>query len=202
MARAVPDDAYCLERLGLTASDVDELVRENPSLRSFIIGYGAERRLARVVAADPLITDLGKPDDHDRRRKGDRLIGYRGRQFRLESKSLQSNSVKEDAGGRLRGLVQIDASDRREVRLADGSTVETTCLLVDDLDIVALNLFAFAHEWRFGFVAAADLPRTRHRPYSAYQRRQLLATSFKVSWPLEAPVFPTLRAALDSTIDR
>ena len=81
----------------------------------------------------------------------------------------------------------MDASDRRLVTLPDGSTIETTCLVPGKFDILAVNLFEFGHRWRFGFIRNRDLPRSRHKGYTDYQRENLLATGVPVTWPLTAP---------------
>lgn len=74
--------------------------------------------------------------------------------------------------------------------------METTCLLPGKFDILAINLFEFGQEWRFGFVRNQDLPRSRYRAYTDYQRENLIATSVKVTWPLVPPIvsdpFPLL----------
>jgi hypothetical protein len=52
---------------------------------------------------------------------------------------------------------------------------------------VAVNLFEFGQQWRFAFAKNSDLPRSRSQKYTAAQQQYLLATSVKVTWPLEAP---------------
>lgn len=194
------DHPYTLGRLGLSVADVDRMVADNPSLRSVLVGHAAEHHLLNLINDDPLVQDLGKPRDHDRGDKGDRRVRYRGHDLRVESKSLQSASVRRTGDGRFTGKAQIDASDRRPVQLPDGSTIETTCLLAGELDVVAVSLYAFDHAWRFGFIPAAHLPNSTHRAYSAYQRQHLLATALTVTWPLQAPLRETLREALDDAI--
>lgn len=112
----------------------------------------------------PGVSNVLKPDDHDRRRKGDRTVLYRGRTFIFESKSLQTSTVARAAEG-WTGRAQVDASDRREVALPDGSSVTTTCLRRGEFDILAVNVFEFSQRWRF------VLPRTRTCP-----RRRIAAT--------------------------
>ncbi len=85
------------------------------------------------------------------------------------------------------GKAQVDASDRREVILPDGSTVTTTCLLKGEFDILAVNVFAFEDTWRFVFAKNSDLPTSSYRNYTEYQRRHLLATLVEVHWPPKPP---------------
>lgn len=191
---------YSLANLDLSLDDLDRLVAQNPSLRSFLIGYAAEHHL-QASLADLGITDLGKPDDHDRTNKGDRLIEYEGEHFRLESKSLQSTSVAA-AGDTLKARAQIDASDRRDLELPNGETVATVCLLRSDLDVVAINLYAFTYTWEFAYIDAADLPICKARHLTHEQRRYLIATSVSVTYPLQAPFSRSLPEILTRIASR
>lgn len=179
-----------MDELGVTAVDIDEMVAENPSLRSFIAGYTAELMLSRTIKDQyqDLLHDLGKPDDHDRDRKGDRHYVFDGKLVRIESKSLQTASLKFDADGvPVSGKFQCDASDSREVRLSDGSTLRTTCLKVGEFDIVAVNLFGFFSQWRFAYAANEDLPRSKSHKYTKTQKAELLSTNVSITPELKAP---------------
>ncbi len=154
-----------------------------------VLGYLAELKLETLWLSSRQITSVGKPDDHDRSRKGDRLIRYRGADFIYESKSLQTTTVKSTPEGWI-GKAQVDASDRRTVTLPDGSSMATTCLLTNEFDILAVNVFAFENRWRFVFAKNSDLPRSRYRRYSDYQRSHLLATLVEVTWPPKPPFRP------------
>lgn len=63
-------------------------------------------------------------------------------------------------------------------------------LLRNELDILAVNVFAFENKWRFAFARNAELPGSRFRGYPAYQRAQLLATMVEVAWPPRPPFRP------------
>lgn len=99
-----------------------------------------------------------------------------------------------------RGRAQVDASDRRTVILADGSTLETTLLTVGDFDVLAVNCFAFGQEWNFVFAKNEDLPRSRYRNYTDEVRRQLIASLVTVSWPPEPPFTDNLITVLDDLV--
>lgn len=176
-----------------------EIVNENPSLGGMISGYAAEVKLRGILTSIEEVTDLGKPDDHDRFAKGDRIILYKGQLFKIESKSLQSNSVYRDSDG-IKGKVQVDASDKREVTFPDGSKLQTTCLLADEFDILSINLFAFGGGWKFAFVRNSDLPKSTYRKYTPYQRSHLLATSVSVSLPLPDRYYDDPQALLDEMV--
>lgn len=176
-----------LERWGVSAEELTAVVDENPSLRGMVLGYIAEAKLRTLLLSDGRITDVRKPDDHDRRKKGDLLVTYQSQEFRIESKSLQTHSIERLGDGRYTGCVQCDASDRRTVMLPNGRRLETTCLLVGEFDILAANLFAFENRWRFSFAPNRDLPRSKAPKYTKYQRSNLLATLVPVTWPPEPP---------------
>ena len=189
-----------LDRWGFTAEDLTFIIDQNPSLRGMVLGYLAELKLQRIWLDDPRVESRPRPDDHDRGRPGDRVVAYRGGVFVIESKSLQTNTVRQTLEGWV-GKSQVDASDRRLVTFPDGSTLETTNLLRGGFDILAVNLFAFGDEWRFAFAKNSDLPASRHRRYSEYQREHLLATAVTVFWPPESPFCEDLFELMDDIID-
>lgn len=179
---------------GLDLDDMDALLTQNPSLRSFVSGYCAEMKCGRIWFHNhPDISDLHKPDDHDRTASGDIAFTYRNQPFTVEVKSLQTGSVKVRPDGTQTGTAQCDASDRRAITFPDGTVAETTCLLVGGFDILAVNTFAFDGQWRFLFAKNADLPRVSANAkgqgaLTPAQRGLLLSTSIPiVSGP---PKFP------------
>lgn len=151
-----------------------------------LLGYLAESKLEKLWLRREGVSRISKHDDHDRKKKGDRVIVYKGKEFVFESKSLQTNTIRKTDEG-WTGKAQVDASDRREVTLPDGSVVNTTCLLRAEFHILAVNVFAFEEKWRFVFAKNSDLPSSRYKGYTAYQRSHLLATLVAVRWPPEPP---------------
>ena len=188
-----------LEEWELAVTELTRLVHENPSLRGMILGYAAEQKLQDGWLSSGSITYLGKPDDHDRQSKGDHVIEYRGHRFIIESKSLQTNTITRD-GDTWHGKAQVDASDRRTLRLVDGTTLDTTLLMVGEFDVIAVNCFAFGQGWKFAFAKNKDLPRSRYKKYSEESREQLLASLVRVSWPPEPPFTDDLLVVLDGLI--
>ncbi len=175
-----------IEDWGLTIEDLNIILSERPSARGPLVGFIAEYKLQRSVFSDARIHKLTRYDDHDRSRPADFSFEYQGQTITVEVKSLQTKSVRRSNGGYV-GRCQVDASDRRTVRLPNGSTIETTCLLPGKFDILAVNLFEFGQKWRFGFVRNENLPRSKYKKYSDYQRQNLLATSVPLTWPLSSP---------------
>ena len=175
-----------LDRWDVTPEELTELVEKNPSLRGMILGYLAELKLEKLWLSGDNVSEVIKHDDHDRKKKGDRVIRYKGQEFIFESKSLQSAMIEKTEEGWI-GKAQVDASDRREIVLPDNSRVTTTCLLKGEFDILAVNVFAFEEKWRFVFAKNSDIPTSSYRKYTPYQRQHLLATLVTVSWPPRPP---------------
>ena len=177
-----------LELLGMSLDELTLLVQQNPSLYGMLLGYAAEMKLEKIwFEGRPGVSRVQKYDDHDRTRKGDRVVIYKGVPIQVECKSLQTSMIENLGKGRFRGKVQCDASDRRTIHLPDGSTVTTTCLRVGEFDMLAANLFAFEKKWKFVFALNQDLPRTSYGKYTAKQQKHLLASLVPVSWPPEPP---------------
>jgi hypothetical protein len=201
---ASPDPRNILDRWEITIEELTELVDKNPSLRGVLLGYIAEMKLRKIWFSTERITHAIKYDDHDRKKKGDLVITYNGRDFIVESKSLQTNSIvrKETPTGiKYLGKAQCDASDRRIITLPDGSQVNTTCLLVGEFDLLAVNIFAFESTWRFIFAKNSDLPRSNYKKYTPEQRKHLLASLVSVAWLPEPPFYAEPFRLLDEIAD-
>ncbi len=191
-----------LEKWNITSDQLTELLDENPSLRGILFGYVAELKLKEIVATIPDVSYLIKFDDHDRKKKGDLSIVYKGRAFSLESKSLQSAVVKwDDQNNCWQGRVQVDASDRRNVQLPDGSNLTTTLLLRGEFDILAVNCYAFNKEWQFAFARNKDLPYSNYRGYTEEQRKWLIASLIPITWPPVLPFYDDLKELLNVMVE-
>lgn len=188
-----------IEDWGLTPDELNFVLSERPSVRGILIGFVAEYRLQQRIFSDARIHRLRRYDDHDRSRPADFSFDYQGETITVEVKSLQTASVRRTNGGYV-GRCTVDASDRRRVTLPDGSSLETTCILAGRFDLLAINLFEFGQQWRFGFIRNGDLPRSRYRKYSEYQRQHLLATSLPVTWPLEPPIVESPFGLMDDIV--
>jgi hypothetical protein len=139
-----------LERWDITIEELTELVDSNGSLRGIMQGYIAERKLRQQLDDEGRVKYLGKHDDHDRKKKGDLQVEYRATEFDLEVKSLQTKQNRYDAATKTwHGKAQVDGSDRRIVTLPDDSKLETTNLIYNEFDILAVSVFTFENEWKF-----------------------------------------------------
>jgi len=183
----MPQKKTILKRWDITAEELTAAIDANPSLRGMLLGYVAEFHLLKIwFQGRRNVSHFIKYDDHDRKKKGDLVVTYKKHPFKIECKSLQTNSIQR-VENIFVGKAQCDASDRRTVTFADGSTLETTCLLAGEFDLLAVNLFAFENKWRFTFAKNSDLPRSTYRQYTEEQRSQLLASLVPVSWPPQPP---------------
>lgn len=191
-----------LDQWAITSNQLTALLEENPSLRGMLLGYVAELKLREIITTYPEVSYATKFDDHDRKKKGDLFIIYRGRAFDIESKSLQTKMVKQDSqSGTWFGKAQVDASDRREVVFEDGTALNTTLLLRGEFNVLAVNLYAFENEWRFIFAKNSDLPTSSYRKYTQMQRNSLIASLIPVSWPPKPPFYADLRELLDEMVE-
>ena len=176
-----------LERWEISEEEFTELIDENPSLRGMNLGYIAEKKFHDQFLNHPSIIYSSKDDDHDRSKKGDRRIIYRGHEFIVEVKSLQTNMCKKLDEDKWEGKAQVDGSDRRVIKFSDGTELNTTLLLRGEFDLLAVNCFAFGEKWRFVFAKNVDLPKSSYKKYSIEQREQLIASLVPIKWP---PVEP------------
>lgn len=188
-----------LEQWGVTPEELNEILASRPSLRGILLGFVAEYKLPQMWFSDSRIEGLERYENHDRTKPGDLGFLYKGMPISVQVKSLQSNSVRKTERG-YEGTLQCDASDRRPVTLPNGQVVETTCLVVGGFDLLAVNLFEFRQEWQFAFAKNADLPRTKSPRYTPGQRQYLLATSIRITWPLQPPFYEEPFQVLDAIV--
>ena len=86
-----------LDRWSITPDELTIAIDENPSLRGMLLGYVAEYKLRSMwFAGRSDITLHVKHDDHDRKKKGDLIVIYRERSSIIESKSLQTHSIRRE----------------------------------------------------------------------------------------------------------
>ena len=166
-----------------------------------LLGYVAELKLREMITSFPEVSFITKFDDHDRKKKGDLYIIYHGKAFDVEAKSLQTAMVKWDEENNCwTGKAQVDASDRRQIEMPDGSLLNTTLLLKGEFDILAVNCYAFQQNWDFIFARNSDLPTSTWRGYSEAQRENLIASLIPVTFPPEPPFYSDLRVLLDEMV--
>lgn len=121
-----------------------------------MLGYVAEKVFHDTFLEHPEISEKGKDDDHDRKKKGDRRIVYKGKTLTIEVKSLQTAMARRTGPNEWTGKAQVDGSDRRIIKFPDGTELNTTLLLKGEFDLLAVNCFAFGEEWKFAFAKNKD----------------------------------------------
>ena len=184
----------------ITPEDFTELIRQNPSLRGMILGYLAEFKLRILFSNDPRISAMRKDDDHDRKRKGDLVVTYRGHEIVFESKSLQTNSIKQIGSNTFSGKYQCDASDRRRITMPNGIEIETTCLLFGEFDIVAVPLYGFNKRWDFAFALNRDLKPSSYKKYPEDVRQYLISSLQDIALPITPPYTHDIFRLMDTVI--
>lgn len=169
--------------------DLVASIKRAPSLRGMILGYIAEEMFEKHLPAhyaEIASSHIIKHDDHDRAiNKSDRTVQYKGKQYRIQLKSMQTNSISRNReNGLLQADVQNDASDARTITLPNGSTVLTTCYARGDYDILAVPLFPFSGKWNFAYKLNRDCRSTTSNKYADIDKPFLLSTTEKIYWPL------------------
>jgi hypothetical protein len=155
-----------------------------PSVRGLVYGNVAEVKFAEWLVDHGIPTeDMSRDPDHAKT-SSDRTIAYQGRRFKIQLKSMQTGSIRQQADGTFTARVQVDASDRREIRLPTGDVINTTCYLVGQFQVLAVPLQPFTSSWTFAFRLNETLPRSKH--YSADVNQYLLKTLVDITYPLDA----------------
>ena len=200
-------DNNFLKSLGISRKELNTILTDNPSLRGTLVGYLGESRLKAFLAQNDQITILPKPDDHDRSQKYDLPIKYKGETFKIEVKSLQSNSIKapgDNSSIAYKAIVQCDASDCRSILLPNGKSVTTTCLQYGGFDILAVNMFMFNNSWEFAFALNEQLPHATKgspkKPIPDDCQQYLMKTLIPITYPVEGIFTTDICSLLDYLI--
>ncbi|MDD9875205.1 MAG: hypothetical protein OXU22_06675 [Gammaproteobacteria bacterium] len=107
--------ANILHHWQLSDAELSEIIQENQSLRGMLFGYVSEYKVRKTWFERKEFTEVKKYDDHDRSKKGDLSVMYKGVEIKVEVKGLQTNSVKQTRDDEWEGNFSCDASDRRKV---------------------------------------------------------------------------------------
>lgn len=180
-------------------------IKRAPSLRGMILGYIAEEMFEKYVPEKyGFISSesIEKHDDHDRKfNKSDRTIRVNNRLYRIQLKSIQTNSIKRNLEtGLLQADVQNDASDARAITMHDGAKIITTCYARGDYDILAVPLFPFTGNWQYAYKRNIDCRSTNSKKYDDKYKPFLLSTTETITWPLSDEWHSDLSDILDDNI--
>ena len=174
------------------------LIQSNPSLRGFVYGYASEDEFVHFLESLESVDSYFKDDDH-KKTKSDCTFVFKGREYTVQLKSLQTNSIKELEPGKFAAKIQNDASDRRKVTLPNGHVVETTCYVVGEYDILGVSLQPFTGRWEFAFKKNKNLKRTTSKKYTPDDQQFLLGTLEPIQFPLDASWTQDLTSLMGDT---
>lgn len=162
-----------------------KVLREVPSVRGMVYGNLAEVQLWEWLehqdGIDP--AKMSRDDDHAKT-KADITFDYQGRRYTIQSKSIQTNKIRDDGSGGFTAEIQCDGSDKRTITLPTGRQVSTTLYLAGEFDVLATALHPFTGDWTFAFRLNRTLPPTAHHSYSDEERAVLLKSLVPIEFPL------------------
>lgn len=145
----------------IPASELENLIDSNPSLKGVMTGYIAEQKLMTQLSATPQLTGIKKIKDHDRIR-GDIEFIYNDKKFTIEVKCLRklknkSTGFEDVMVGGFTGTVEIGTSDR--ITKEDGIT--STVIKKNEFSILAVCTILLNDTWDFYFIQSKYLPSDR-----------------------------------------
>lgn len=167
----------------ISPEELTDLIQRQPSLRSMLIGHVGRFQLKRLLSRH--VTSIEEQDNHNRERRGSITVRYRNKRISIRSCTVQSNSIRK-RDNITKASFQCDGSDRRPVKVGS-ETVETTCVLSTDFDVVGVSLYPICKRWEFAFAATKDMNKTKSKTIPVAQRGLFLATQHPISYPVEAP---------------
>jgi hypothetical protein len=178
-----------------TSEELEEVIRENSSLRGYLQGYLAEVSLKKQLLAVPGVTSVTKIPDQGKE-KGDFRVEYKGKTLTIEVKSIATNSVREDIlNDTWQGTVQVKATDKRTIQVDGFGSVTSTSLLKGEFDVLAISCYAVSGKWEFLFIENEYLPEASTAP-------GLIKTSFTVN-PATTPLLVnSVESVMDSVIQK
>lgn len=145
---------------GVTLEEIESLLNENSSLRGYVQGFVAERRLAQMLRELPGIELVEKIPDASEE-KGDLRITYKGEVIRLELKSLASDSIRHDCLNETwQGKVRSKATDKRDVEIEGVGVIRTSCLVKGEFDVLGICCLPVDGTWSYLFMEELYLPET------------------------------------------
>lgn len=181
-----------------------DLVKRTPSCRGVLTGTIAELQFLKFARSIPKFSGFYKPDDHNRaENKIDLRVIYKGHPVTFQLKSIQTNSVRWNRETEnLEAGVQNDGSDSRDILLPNGHTVHTTNYKFGDYDILAVPLFPFTGKWNFAYLLNADCTVSTARKYNPVDRKHLISTMEKITFPLSGKWTDDIFKAIDKLFAR
>lgn len=179
-----------------TQEEVEQVIQDNPSLRGYLQGYLAEVALKKLLLQIPGVTSVTKiPDQADQ--KGDFMVTYHGVDISIESKSIGTNSVKEDVlNDTWQGTVHIKNTDKRDIEIEGVGIIRTSSLCKGQFDILAVSCYAVSGNWDFVYM------ENEYLPVKSPDMPKLLKTSFVINPETTPLLTDSLVKVLDSVLEK
>lgn len=174
--------------------DIEALIEENSYLRGYLQGYLAEKKLKDLLLQVSGVTEVHKIPD-SKKGKADFKVVYQGVEVLIESKSLQTGSIKDDIlNDTWRGTVSIKNTDKRELKIEGEQSIVSTHAIRGQYDILAISTYAVYGDWEFVYIENEYIPpRSMKTP-------GLLKTAFVVNPETTPCVTPDIVAILDAVL--
>jgi len=177
-----------LEELGISETDFSKLVTHNNSLKGIISGYVSEWHFEKTLDSYPLIQSHYKPDDHDKTKKGDRIVHYRDQDISIEVRAIVTKSIKKYSnlfGNTVwKGEFKTCCARTRKITFSDGSE-QFTCNNPRNLvDIYCVCAYPCTKKWDFMYCLNTDIPSCSScKKFTQLQKEEVLQPIMQVSWP-------------------
>ena len=161
MPQSIPDTGLLQ---GFSLSDIEGLVKENPSLRGYLQGYLAELRLKERLLSCPGVSSVSKIPDSSSV-KGDFYVEYLGNTLTVEAKSFRSHSAKYNPlSESWSASVQCKNPGTRLLNVAGRGLVQAVCVEEGRFDVLAVCTYPVTGQWSFLFCPEFFLPRAEKKP--------------------------------------
>lgn len=177
-----------------TNEELENVIRDNPSLRGYLQGYLAEVALMKYLVTLEGVSSVTKiPDQH--KDKGDIRVTYKDQKVTIEVKSIASNSVREDVlNDTWEGKVQIKNTDKRKVEVEGIGIISSSSIIKGQFDILAVSCYAVSGQWDFLYMGNEYLPE------KSSELPGFIKTSFIINPETTPCVTNNLTKLLDSVI--
>lgn len=188
------------ERTGLSEERIEFICTHKKGVGSHILGAAGEFGLKDYYLDNhPDISDIHLQDDHNKSETGDFSFCYKGHVFTtVEVKTAKR--IQKDVYP-FSSSASISHRDRKKVVFPDGSMVETGVILRNEYDILAVNMWHCFGQHVFVFAKLNDLPAETSKSFTEEQKKFIIKSTVKVSWPAVHPFYEDITQVLDSLIE-
>lgn len=166
--------------LDISVTELTSLINENVNTYSILYGYSAEIHLRKIFETDDRIESCKKYDDHDTNNRHDLAVMYKGREYTLESKCIQNNSlnIEDDEWS---GKVQVQYSSGHFQDLPNGEQFYSKVREFGEFDILAVATNKLGNGWEFFYALNRDLPMTNAKKIPDEYQHRYVKSHFDIS---------------------